>query len=43
MELVIDGMTGCAVGMKPGHDFTSMVAQASAFQSMNEGQYSSSL
>jgi len=43
MEVVIDGMTGCAVGMKPGHDFTTVVAQASAYQAMNQGQYSSSL
>jgi hypothetical protein len=41
LEIIIDGMTGCAVAMKPGCDFSTVVAQSSAFMSMNSGQYSS--
>jgi len=41
LEVIVDGMTGCAVAMKPGNDFSSVVAQSSAFMSMNHGQYSS--
>jgi len=43
LEVVIDGMTGCAVAMKPDFSFSTVVAQSAAFMSMNSGQYSSSL
>jgi hypothetical protein len=41
LEVVLDGMTSCAVGMMPGADFSSVVAQSSAFVSLNNGQFSS--
>jgi len=40
LEVQIDGMTGCAVGMKPGNDFSTVVAQSAA-QRMADGMYSS--
>eukprot|EP00658_Telonema_sp_P-2_P030395 TRINITY_DN2295_c0_g1_i20.p1 TRINITY_DN2295_c0_g1~~TRINITY_DN2295_c0_g1_i20.p1 ORF type:complete len:309 (-),score=70.87 TRINITY_DN2295_c0_g1_i20:354-1280(-) len=40
LEIVVDGVTGCGVVMRPPHEFSISVAQQSAFNNMDGYQHS---